>query len=150
MDDAGAVGLIEGVAELLEEVADERGGHGAVSLGVGLEVLPLEQLHREEGHAPRLVEPSVEDVDDVGVRPDPRADLGLSDEELDELRARDQVRVNELERADAARPGVAGLVDDGHPALAEDGLDPVPAPDHIPRGDAHARVHRRPPRMGRG
>jgi hypothetical protein len=65
----------------------------------------------------------------------PTGDASLSNEHIDELGPGDEVRVDELDRARFAAAGVAGPVDDGHPAVPEDRLDPVAASDDVLQGD---------------
>ncbi len=131
MDDPGLVGLVERVGELPEQGAHVVGRHGPLSLAEVLQALALQELHGEERRAERLVGARVEHLHDVGVVPDPCPDLRFADEQLDELGARDEVGMDDLQGARLSRAGVTGQVDPRHPTLAEDTLHAIPAADRV-------------------
>src|SRR5262249_25021276 len=125
VDHASFVRLIEGIRKVLDHDANKRGRKRSTLCDDSLDRLALEGLHREKGHLSLLIDAGVEDVNDVGVLPDPPAYLGFAYEEVDERSMGDKVRMDELERARLARRRMPRPVDRGHAALPEKGLDVV-------------------------
>ena len=87
-------------------------------------------LHHDEVLVLALVEPEVEDLDDVGMH-QPGGGQGLAAEARDEGRVVGQVLGQQLQGDIALQPLVEGQVDGGHAADAQPALDPVAAGDHV-------------------
>ena len=81
----------------------------------------------------------VEDVDDVLALDGARA-AGLALEAADDLVVVREERLHELDGDALADGDVLALVDDGHPALAEDALEAVAAREHAPDDLRRART----------
>ena len=123
MDDALAVGVVESLADLGDEVRDLVPGEPVLVGQERLEVAPLDVLHGDEGRPALRVLADVVDRDDVGVRQDPGG-LGLAHEALPELTGLGVVLValgglDRLDRDEPADDGVLGEVHHPHRALAE-------------------------------
>ncbi len=118
VDDRGRVGLVERESDLLD-VSEHLGGREAAQPREPLtEILPVEELHHDEGDLGGLVDPGVRDIDDV-LALDLSGDVGLALEALAHLVALEQVRVHHLERAPPRCLGVDDLVDSTHAAGRE-------------------------------
>ncbi len=146
-EDEDVLGLEIAVDDVEVVSAGERAGHldpdrqgapeGHAALADRLrEGRAREQLHHHVRDAVLGVA-VIHDLDDVGVN-EPAAVLDLAQEALAQRRILGELRVQELQRADALEQTRAGLVDRGHAALADPGLEHVAARD----GGADPRVLR--------
>ena len=140
MEDAGAVRLLQRVAQLFEEIRDERRGQGTAP-DPRVEPLSFQQLHGNEGDLQRLVDPRIEDVDDVLALADARGDARLADEELADRVIANELRLDELERDPAVGLRVDRRPHDRHPALADHRFEPVARRHHEP-ALGHCAHHR--------
>ncbi len=137
VDHALPVRVAERVEDLRHDAHDLGVGEALVPLECGLEVAPLDVLHRDERGAVVLVE--VVDRDDVGVV-EPAGGLRLAAEARDDRRrvlAGQLVAADRLQRHPALDHRVVRLVDDAHRAAPERAPDLVPAEPVVRR---HARV----------
>ena len=147
MDHAGVVGGGERGQEVLHDREDLELVQRAARGELGVVRAAVEPLHHEE--LPAVAERTdVVDVDDAGVR-DPVHRVGLADEPAQRA-ARDEVRVQHLERDGAAQPDVAGAIDGREPAARGERLDAVRSDDRAGREavaveppDRAARAHAR-------
>ncbi len=131
MDHARGVCRGKSVPYLRQDLARLRPLEVAGAGEVGIEVLSVEQLHRQPGHPGGVVDPRVHDLDDV-VALDEVADPGLLLEEAEEPLLGDQLAVHHLQRAIGARGQLLGHVHGPHGPLPKWPDDPVAAPDHRP------------------
>jgi hypothetical protein len=139
VDDAPAVGRVQGVGNLYAEIHDLRWVEGATADAV-LERVSLQELHGDEG--PSFVLVDVVDRADVGMV-EGRGGPGLPPEPLQRGVASEEPVGKELERDRAAEAGVLGLVDDAHPSAAELLDDPVMGDrltDHVARAPVQGRA----------
>jgi hypothetical protein len=143
VDDARAVGGLEGGEDLRREVRDAPGLQRPALLDLGLERVPLEQLERDEERPP-IVEPRVDDPDDVGVR-DASDDVDLALETLLPARHVEHRSGDDLERDPAAGGAVVGLEHRAEAALTEQARDLVtPGDDAAERRRRRVGLGRRP------
>ncbi len=124
MDHALAVGVLDGVADLLEQ-AESRRHVEPLLVAVTRDRNPVDKLHREVG-PPVARGPGVEDLGDGGVLHE-RQRLPLGLEASDDL-ARPHPRLDQLER-DAPPHGaqLIGFPDLAHPPLADRPDQPIRA-----------------------
>ena len=121
MDDPLAVGVVERLGDLGDDLGDPLVRERRLLAEELLEVLPLDVLHRDERRLGRGVLADVVDRDDVGVGEDARR-LRLAQEPLLELALLDVVLADgadRLQRDEPADDGIAAEVDDAHGALSQ-------------------------------
>src|SRR5262245_35165688 len=94
MNYASSMRLIERISELGKHLAQQRRLHRPAGLHILLKCLTLSQVHREKGDAAQVVCSCIENIDNVRVLSNSRTDLGLLDEEIDQLRVRDEMRMH--------------------------------------------------------
>ena len=136
VDEAGGVRHGEGAADLRGDRGDLARREGALAAEAAVQVLPLEQLHRDVGDAaPHAV---VEDLHDVGA-PELGRGLGLALEAPRDLGRARGGRVHELERARRLELRVLRGPDGAHAPLAEGADEPEAVGDHEPRLERHLR-----------
>ncbi len=129
MDDAGLVGLAEGLEHLEHDRHELLREEPAVALDAVRERLAVEVLHH---HVARVVgeDAEVEDLADV-LRSDERRRLRLALEALDHVGLRRDAEVEHLDRHLAADADVLALVDGAHPSSPEQAHDAVLAVDDL-------------------
>jgi len=123
MDDALAMGVVQGIGHRREEAQRLLGGQLSALLEDLLERLPLEELHDE------VVVPHVEDAHDVGVGEGAR-ELRLAAEAPDQVLGRLRVHVVRAEGLDRHGPPyqrVEPFVHASHGAVADQSDDLVAA-----------------------
>ena len=132
VDDALLVGLLERVANLLEDLGDvaEREGAGAVQ-AVG-QLLALEELHHQEGRVCLFVDAGGDDLDNV-VALDLGGGAGFQDEALADGRVGRELGGHHLEGALLAGAELLGDVDRAHAAGPQSLHDPEITTEDCPR-----------------
>ena len=130
MDVAGPMDRVEAGGGPRDQVGGVPGGQRTVVADQLLEIVTVDQPHRQVGDASALARGV--DRDDVGVLDRGRRshllqEPGTHGEIVEELRR------DHLQRDDPLELQVGGAVDDAHATAADDGLDPVPG-DHRPGG----------------
>ena len=137
MNDAGRVSAPERLAALDEDLDGLLQRHGAGAVNSRIEVLPAEKLHGDV-RRPVVERPVVEHLDDVT-----RAQLGgrlrLGVEASERLGGADELPRDELDRDGLPEPRVGRGPDGPHPALADDGLEPVLTGDDCSRRNERGR-----------
>ena len=121
VDDAAAVGVVERLGDLADDLGDTFERERGLLDEELLDVLPLDVLHRDERRFRGGILPDVVNRHDVRVGEDARG-LRLPQEALLELALLDVVfahRADRLERHETADDRVAAQVDDAHGALPQ-------------------------------
>ena len=126
MDQALGVRSVECARNLLDDRHGSRRGKGPLLPDERREIGAIDQPH--EDVEPTLGFPGIEHLDDVRVL-DGSCQPPLPLEPLAEALVFRQARREELEGTQLAQLHVARPVDDAHPALADERLDPVPGDD---------------------
>ena len=131
VDDARPVGLLERERRLAKVPYHLGLREPPETLQALPEILAAEQLHHQERHPRGLVDPGVEDVDEV-IALDRSGDRGLALEALALVPAREDVRVHHLEREATLGLEVQDLVHRTHSARSDQADDPVPTREDGP------------------
>ena len=120
VDDSGGVQGADRGEDRQDELQGGRQRQHPLAVDPLGETLPLDELHDQEGHA--LVDPEVEDVDDMGM-----AHLSRGATFAQEASFRDRgprllrrTRMQDLDRDALPERLVMGLVDDPHPTASDD------------------------------
>ncbi len=118
MNQAVPVGIIQPLTKLRNdlELAGQR--HGRPAGNRFLEALALDELHGDERLARGLAEIELVNGDDIGMF-QAAARARLFGETLQQLRIREQIGIESLERHDAANAWVASLINCAHATLAQ-------------------------------
>ena len=150
VDDLVAVRVGEPAARLGEDLDRLVGGQRA-ALAQDLRArLPVDVLHDDEVAVRLVVEPEVEDLDDVGVH-EPGGGQRLALEARHEARVVGQVLGQQLDRHVALQPRVERQLDGGHAADAEAALEPVAVGEELvghPPSSSGAGAPPAPPSVG--
>ena len=145
MDELLFVGVVQGVGELADHLANYRQGQqagpAAKGQASGLERRPANKLHGYEGHAVKDIE--VVDLDNIRVAQD-RDCAGLAGETLKQFGIACQMRVDDLERHEAVEAGLVGAVDSSHataPELLKHTVAPKGSPAQVlAHGSPHSAM----------
>lgn len=124
MHDARRVRLVERARDLAEVGDGSLRSEWPLGLQDPAEVLAVEQLHHQEGHARAVVDTGVEDVDDV-LAFDVGGDACLELEALPEVAVGEQLGEHDLQRATALGFGVHDFEHGAHPARRDAPHDAV-------------------------